>query len=147
MEKILEVHFNAICGAYWCIFIGCTQMYALLTGVWPEWKLSQFSTISRNSTLENGHFTKFNMRKDSLQNSVSEKQTLHKIQCQKNGLFTSDRLNIQFRRVLAKNKDFGKISVSAKKWPNFRPKSKQPVFLKSNLAIKHFRSFNLYYRR
>ena len=39
-----------------------------------------------------GHFTKFNVRKtDSSQNSISEKQTLHKNQ--KNGLFTN--FNIQ----------------------------------------------------
>ena len=35
------------------------------------------------------HFTKFNQRKmDSSQNSTLQKQTLHKIQCQKTGLFT-----------------------------------------------------------
>ena len=35
------------------------------------------------------HFTKFNTRKtDSSQNSMQEKQTLHKIQYQKNRLFT-----------------------------------------------------------
>ena len=35
------------------------------------------------------HFTKFNIRKtDSSQNSTLEKWTLHKIQCEKNGLFT-----------------------------------------------------------
>ena len=60
-------------------------------------------------------------------------------------IFGSDRPNIRFRRVSAKNKGFDKISVSAKKWPNIQPKPKQPVFLKSNLASKHFPTFDLYY--
>ena len=50
-----------------------------------------------------------------------------------------------FRRASAKNKSFVNISVSPKKWPNFRPELKQPVLLKSNLAIKHFLTFDLYY--
>ena len=36
-----------------------------------------------------GHFTKFNIRKtDFSQNSIWEKWTFHKIQCEENGLFT-----------------------------------------------------------
>ena len=65
-------------------------------------------------------------------------------------LLSSDRPKIRFRfrlrPVSAKNKSFGKISVSAKKWPNVRPKPKQPVFLKSNLVSKHFPTFDLYYQ-
>ena len=48
--------------------------------------------------------------------------------------------------VSAKNESYGEISISAKKGQNFWPKPKQPVFLKPNLATKHFRSFNFYYR-
>ena len=55
------------------------------------------------------------------------------------------RPKIRFRRVSAKNKGFGKNSVSAKKWPNVRREPKQSVFFKSNLFIKHFRTFDLYY--
>ena len=40
-----------------------------------------------------GHFTEFNIRKtDSLQNSILEKLTLHKIQYEENGLFTKFNL-------------------------------------------------------
>ena len=44
-----------------------------------------------------GHFTKFNFRKtDFSQNSIREKHILHKIQCEKNGLFTKFKRFIFF---------------------------------------------------
>ena len=52
------------------------------------------------------------------------------LRAQVGNVLISDRVNIRFRCVSAKNKGFGKISVSAKKLPNVRPKPKQPAFLK-----------------
>ena len=57
-------------------------------GVCLRGKLNSFSDISQNSMLEKQTLNKIQCEKtDSTQNSVQEKQTLHKIQYDKNRLY------------------------------------------------------------
>ena len=86
-----------------------------------------------------GHFTKFNIRKTgSSQNSTWEKRTLHKIQYEKNGLFTKfNSVHVYvFRRaphlppnfLEVKNAPCPSLEVKNKPFPFLEMKSKPCPF-------------------
>ena len=108
-------------------------------GVCLGGKLSPFSDISKNSTLEkrtlhkfhyekNGLFAKFILRKtDSSPNSICEKRTLHKIQCRSYLLFSEGATpTLLFLEV--KNVPCLFLEVQSKPFPFLEVQSKPGPF-------------------
>ena len=129
----------------------------LKTGVCLGGKLSPFSDISQNSTLEKRLFTKFNVRKtNSSQNSIWRKRTLHKIQYEKNGLFTKfNSVHIYvFRRaphlppifLEIKNVHCHFLEVKNKPFPFYflLPISRESIVLGSNFQSGDFDGFTCF---
>ena len=97
---LIEIHTeNCFCKAFGHVayelqVVHTWELYKLKIPSWIKMTSSVKSSFTRGLSRRKiesvfRHFTKFNLRKtDSSQNSIWEKRTLHKIQYEKNGLFT-----------------------------------------------------------